>query len=135
VSMTDPVSDFLTRLRNAAKAQHHDVKIPSSRFKRELARILQEQGYIEAYSVAAAGPGRPGEEITVTLKYTPDRKAVITGMKRVSRPGQRTYVDHAHIPRVQGGMGTAIISTSKGVMTGHEARQQGVGGEVVATVW
>ncbi len=133
--MTDPVRDFLTRLRNAAKAQHHDVVIPSSKLKRELARILKEQGYIEAFSVGAAGDGRPGEEITVTLKYTRERKAVISGLRRVSRPGQRTYVDHAHIPRVQGGMGTAIISTSKGVMTGHEARQQGVGGEVVATVW
>jgi len=135
MSMTDPVSDFLTRLRNAAKAQHHDVVIPSSKLKREMARILKEQGYIEDYGVAAAGDGRPGQEITVTLKYTRERKAVITGLQRVSRPGQRTYVDHAHIPRVQGGMGTAIISTSKGVMTGHEARQQGVGGEVVAKVW
>ena len=133
--MTDPVSDFLTRLRNGAKAQHHDVVIPASKLKRELARILKEQGYIEEYSVGAARDARPGEEITVTLKYTRERKAVITGMQRVSRPGQRTYVDHAHIPRVQGGMGTAIISTSKGVMTGHEARQQGVGGEVVAKVW
>jgi small subunit ribosomal protein S8 len=135
MSMTDPVSDFLTRLRNGAKAQHHDVVIPSSRLKREMARILKEQGYIEDYSVAAARDGRPGEEITVTLKYTRERKAVITGLQRVSRPGQRTYVDHAHIPRVQGGMGTTIISTSKGVMTGHQARQQGVGGEIVAKVW
>jgi small subunit ribosomal protein S8 len=133
--MTDPISDFLTRLRNAAKAQHHDVAIPSSKLKRELARILKEQGYIEAYQISPPEPGRPGEQITVTLKYTDDRKPVISGMQRVSRPGQRTYVDHAHIPRIQGGMGTAIISTSKGVMTGHEARQQGVGGEVVARVW
>jgi small subunit ribosomal protein S8 len=135
MSMTDPVSDFLTRLRNAAKAQHHDVTMPSSGLKRELARILQEQGYIDAWSVTEPGPGRPGEQITVTLKYTRDRKPVITGLQRVSRPGQRTYVDHTHIPRIQGGMGTSIISTSRGVMTGHEARQQGVGGEVVAKVW
>ena len=80
-------------------------------------------------------PGHPGEQILVTLKYTRERKPVISGIRRISRPGQRTYVAHAHIPRVQGGMGTAIISTSRGVMTGHEARQQGVGGEVVATVW
>ena len=133
--MTDPVSDFLTRLRNAAKAQHHDVVIPSSKLKRELARILKEQGYIVAYQVGAAAEGRPGEELTVTLKYTDDRKPVISGLERVSRPGRRTYVDHAHIPRIQGGMGTAIISTSKGVMTGHEARTAGVGGEVVARVW
>jgi small subunit ribosomal protein S8 len=135
MAMTDPVADFLTRLRNGAKAQHHDVAIPSSGIKRELARILKEQGYIEGYSVQPPEPGRPGEQLTVTLKYTSERRPVISGMKRVSRPGQRTYVDHAHIPRIQGGMGTAIISTSKGVMTGHEARQQGVGGEVVAQVW
>ena len=135
MSMTDPISDFLTRLRNAAKAQHHDVTIPSSRLKRELARILHEQGYIESWEVLPPATDRPGEAITVVLKYTEDRKPVISGMRRVSRPGQRTYVDHGHIPRIQGGMGTAIISTSRGVMTGHEARQQGVGGEVVAEVW
>jgi small subunit ribosomal protein S8 len=135
MSMTDPVSDFLTRLRNAAKAQHHDVKIPSSKLKAEMARILKEQGYIDAWEVAPASGGRPGDELTITLKYTDDRKPVISGLQRVSRPGRRTYVDHAHIPRIQGGMGTAIISTSQGVMTGHEARMAGVGGEVVATVW
>jgi small subunit ribosomal protein S8 len=135
MSMTDPVADFLTRLRNGAKAQHHEVSIPSSKLKRELARILKEQGYIEAYEVRDAGPGRPGEDLTVTLKYTRERKPVITGMQRVSRPGRRTYVDSTHIPRIQGGMGTTIISTSRGVMTGHEARQQGVGGELVAKVW
>ncbi|MGI8430026.1 MAG: 30S ribosomal protein S8 [Solirubrobacteraceae bacterium] len=135
MSMTDPVADFLTRLRNAAQAQHHDVSIPSSKLKRELARILHEQGYIESYELRAGSPGAPGETITVTLKYTDRRKAVILGLQRVSRPGQRTYVDHGHIPRIQGGMGTAIISTSIGVMTGHEARQRGVGGEVVAKVW
>jgi small subunit ribosomal protein S8 len=135
MSMTDPISDFLTRLRNAAKAQHRDVTIPSSRLKRELARILKEEGYIEGFELVPPGPGQPSEAITVMLKYTDQRKPVITGMKRVSRPGQRTYVDHAHIPRIQGGMGTAIISTSSGVMTGHDARLKGVGGEVVATVW
>jgi small subunit ribosomal protein S8 len=135
MSMTDPVADFLTRLRNGAKAQHHDVAIPSSKLKRELARILKEQGYIEAYDVVPAGAERPGETITVTLKYTKDRKPVISGIQRVSRPGQRHYVDHAHIPKIQGGMGTAIISTSRGVMTGHDARKLGIGGEVVAKVW
>jgi small subunit ribosomal protein S8 len=132
MSMTDPVADFLTRLRNAASAQHHEVAIPSSKLKRELARILKEQGYIDAYEIR---PGQPGEDIVVTLKYTDERKPVITGIERVSRPGQRTYVDRDHIPRIQGGMGTAIISTSRGVMTGHDARLQGVGGEVVAKVW
>jgi small subunit ribosomal protein S8 len=133
--MTDPVADFLTRLRNAAHAQHHDVTLPSSRLKRELARILKEQGYIEAYEVRPPAPGEPSEQLSMTLKYTEDRKPVIAGLQRISRPGRREYVDHAHIPRIDGGMGTAIISTSKGVMTGHEARQQGVGGEVVAKVW
>jgi small subunit ribosomal protein S8 len=135
MSMTDPIADFMTRLRNAASAQHQDVRIPSSKLKRELARILKEQGYIEGYEIHPPTEGRPGEDIAITLKYTEDRKPVITGIQRVSRPGRRTYVDHAHIPRIQGGMGTAIISTSKGVMTGHEARQEGVGGEVVARVW
>jgi small subunit ribosomal protein S8 len=133
--MSDPVADFLTRLRNAAKAQHHDVTMPSSKLKRELARILEEQGYIEGHEVLAAGTENPGERLVVTLKYTDARKPVITGIQRVSRPGQRHYVDHAHIPLIQGGMGTAIISTSRGVMTGHEARALGVGGEVVAKVW
>ena len=135
MSMTDPVADLLTRVRNAAAAQHHDVRIPSSRLAREIARILREQGYIEAYEVGESASGRPGQELTITLKYTQARKPVISGLQRVSRPGQRTYVDHSHIPRVQGGMGTAIISTSRGVMTGHEARIAGVGGEVVAQVW
>ncbi len=134
MSMTDPIADLLTRLRNGAKAQHHDVTLPSSKLKREVARILQEQGYIEAYEVRPARSG-PGEELNVTLKYTEERKPVISGVERVSRPGRRTYVDHAHIPRIQGGMGTAIISTSRGVMTGHDARREGVGGEVVARVW
>ncbi len=135
MSMTDPVADFLTRLRNAANAQHQDVLIPSSKLKRELARILKEQGYIESYEVLAPSAGQPGERISVRLKYTNDRKPVISGIQRVSRPGQRLYVSHDHIPKIQGGMGTAIISTSQGVMTGHQARAAGVGGEVVAKVW
>ncbi len=135
MSMTDPVADFLTRLRNAASAQHHDVNIPSSKLKRELARILKEQGYIEGYEISPPGPDHPGEQITITLKYNEDRRPTISGIERMSRPGRRIYVDSGHIPRIDGGMGTAIISTSRGVMTGHEARQQGVGGEVVAKVW
>jgi small subunit ribosomal protein S8 len=133
--MTDPVSDFLARLRNALAAQHEDVEIPYSRMKRELARILAEQGYIEAFEQVPPSTGNPGGELRVTLKYTTERAPVISGLERVSRPGRRTYVDHAHIPRVQGGMGTAIMSTSRGVMTGHHARQVGIGGEVVAKVW
>jgi small subunit ribosomal protein S8 len=135
MSMTDPVADFLTRLRNAANAQHHDVTIPSSKLKRELARILKEQGYVESWVVLPPGEGQPGERITITLKYTNDRKPVISGIQRASRPGQRYYVSHDKIPKVQGGMGTTIISTSRGVMTGHEARAARIGGEVVAKIW
>ena len=133
--MTDPIADFLTRVRNGAHASKDVVTIPSSKLKRELARILKEQGYIEGYEIEPPNAEHPGEQIKVALKYTGNRKPVIQGIQRVSRPGQRTYVDHAHIPKIQGGLGTAIISTSRGVMTGHEARRAGVGGEVVAKVW
>src|SRR5258708_2292883 len=135
MSMTDPIADLLTRLRNGAKAQQHEVKIPASGIKREIARILKEEGYVEDWAVGPAPEGRPGDVITVTLKYTAERKPVMSGLERVSRPGQRTYVDHSHIPRIQGGMGTAIISTSRGLMTGHDARIQGVGAEAVPRVW
>ena len=97
-----------------------------------MARVLREQGYIEDY---AEEPARVGQVLRIRLKYTEDRAPVISGMRRVSKPGRRTYVDHTHIPKVLGGMGTAILSTSKGVMTGHEARRQGVGGEVIAYIW
>ena len=135
MSMTDPVADFLTRVRNGISAAHEDVLIPSSGLKRELARILTEQGYIAGFELEPPGPGQPAERIRVRLKYTDDRRSAISGLRRVSRPGRRTYVGHAEIPKVQGGMGTSIVSTSHGVMTGHEARQAGVGGEVVAQVW
>ncbi len=132
MSMTDPIADLLTRIRNGLAADHDAVDIPASRFKTEIARILSEQGYIEGYET---GPGTVGEVLRVRLKYTEDRAPVITGMQRVSRPGRRTYVNATEIPKVLGGMGTAIVSTSQGVMTGHDARRQGVGGEVVAYVW
>jgi small subunit ribosomal protein S8 len=135
MSMTDPVADFLTRLRNGAHANKEIVDIPSSRLKKEMARILAEQGYIERYEVAAPDAEHPGERIRITLKYTEDRRPVISGLRRASRPGRRVYAPHSGIPRVQGGMGTAIVSTSRGVMTGHDARREGVGGEVVAFVW
>jgi small subunit ribosomal protein S8 len=130
--LTDPISDYLTRLRNGLKAEHEDVVIPSSRLKKEVSRILKEQGYISDFEVFQA---EKGEAIKVTLRYTEDRDPVISGMERVSRPGRRRYVAKDGLPRVQGGMGTAIVSTSTGVMTGHEARKRGVGGEVVAYVW
>ena len=132
MSASDPISDLLTRIRNGLQADHDDVKLPASRLKTEIARILTEQGYVEAYSVE---PGRVGETLTVTLKYTEDRKPVISGMARVSKPGRRQYVGAGEVPKVQGGMGTTIVSTSRGVMTGHDARRARVGGELVATVW
>jgi small subunit ribosomal protein S8 len=135
MSMTDPIADFLTRVRNGITAAHEEVEIPSSKLKREMARILEEQGYIRDFAIEAPTADHPGEIIRVSLKYTDERRSAITGLKRVSRPGQRTYVGHTEIPKVLGGMGTAIVSTSRGVMTGHEARDAGVGGEVVAHVW
>ena len=132
--MTDPIADFLTRVRNAIHAAHETVDIPASTLKSELARILVEQGYIESWSVVAA-PDGPGQSIQITLKYTDDRRSAISGLRRVSRPGRRTYVDSKHIPKVLGGMGTSIVSTSRGVMTGHDARAAGVGGAVLAQVW
>ena len=136
MSMTDPVADFLTRVRNAIQASHETVEIPASKLKIEMARILREQGYINAYELEAPNPDHPGSLIRITLKYAEsDRRSAISGLKRVSRPGRRTYTDSKHIPKVLGGMGTAILTTSKGVLTGHQARQEGVGGEVVAYVW
>jgi small subunit ribosomal protein S8 len=130
--LTDPIADYLTRIRNGLQAEHEDVVIPSSRLKREMSRILKEQGYIADF---AAEAGEKGEVLRITLRYTEDRDPVISGMERVSRPGRRRYVAQDDVPRVLGGMGTAIVSTSSGVMTGHEAKKKGVGGEVVAYVW
>ena len=130
--VTDPVSDYLTRVRNGLAAQHSEVEIPASKLKREISRILTEQGYISGFTVE---PTAVGEVIKVELKYTEERRPVIAGLRRVSRPGRRRYVSSDEVPRVQGGMGTSIVSTSTGVMTGHEATQKGVGGEVVAYVW
>ena len=132
MSQTDPIADFLTRIRNALQADHDAAVMPHSTFKAELARILTEQGYVEGYSVE---PARVGQSLRVTLKYTEQRKPVIAGMQRVSKPGRREYVKAQGVPKVQGGMGTTIVSTSRGVMTGHDARRAGVGGELVAKVW
>jgi small subunit ribosomal protein S8 len=135
MSMTDPIADFLTRIRNAIRAAHETVEIPASTLKGELARILTEQGYIDSFAVVPAPEGATGELLQIRLKYTDDRRSAISGLRRVSRPGRRTYVDAKHIPRVLGGMGTSILSTSHGVMTGHDARAAGIGGEVLAQVW
>ena len=130
--LTDPIADYLTRVRNALRAEHPEVEVPASRLKKEMTRILKEQGYIADYEVQ---PTPVGEVIRIQLRYTDDRKPVITDIQRVSRPGRRSYTGKADVPRVLGGMGTAIVSTSSGVMTGHEAKAKGVGGEVVAYVW
>ena len=135
MSMTDPIADFLTRIRNAIHAAHETVEIPASSLKAELARILVEQGYIESWSIVPAAEGNAGQLIAIRLKYTDDRRSAISGLRRVSRPGRRTYVDAKRIPKVLGGMGTSIVSTSHGVMTGHDARSAGFGGEVIAQVW
>jgi small subunit ribosomal protein S8 len=132
MSMTDPIADFLTRVRNGLHADRDEVEMPASTFKAEVARILREQGYIEDFEVE---PARVGRTLRVRLKYTEDRKPVIQGLERLSKPGRRTYVQSDGIPKVQGGMGTTIVSTSRGVMTGHDARRAGVGGELVARVW
>ena len=132
MTASDPISDLLTRIRNGLQADHDAVELPASRLKNEIARILTEQGYVENYSVE---PGRVGQVLRVVLKYTDDRKPVISGMARVSKPGRRSYVAAGEVPKVQGGMGTTIVSTSRGVMTGHDARRAGVGGELVAKVW
>ena len=132
MSQNDPIADFLTRIRNGIIAQHDVVEMPASNFKSELARILREQGYIDAYDVE---PARVGRVLRIRLKYTDDRKSVISGLERLSKPGRRNYVSADDVPRVLGGMGTAIVSTSRGVMTGHDARRNRVGGELVAKVW
>jgi small subunit ribosomal protein S8 len=129
---TDPIADFLTRIRNGLRADHDEVEMPASAFKTEIARILKEQGYIDDYEIDTA---RVGKVLRVKLKYTEDRRPVILGIERLSKPGRRQYVMAGDVPRVYGGMGTAIVSTSKGVMTGHDARREGVGGELVARVW
>jgi small subunit ribosomal protein S8 len=130
--MTDPIADFLTRIRNGLQADHDAVEMPASTFKAEIARILREQGYIDGFEVE---PGRVGRVLRVTLKYTEDRRSVISGLERISRPGRRHYVAANEVPKVLGGMGTAIVSTSRGVMTGHDARRARVGGELVARIW
>ncbi len=134
-SITDPIADLLTRIRNGITAAKEVVDVPASRLKVECARILREQGYIAGYEVEAPTADHPGEVLRIHLKYTSDRRSAISGLRRVSRPGKRHYAGATEVPKVQGGMGTTIMSTSRGVMTGHQARQAGVGGEVVAEVW
>jgi len=134
VSFNDPIADMLTRIRNASLQRHASVTMPKSKLKLSIAELLKQEGYIRDYSVQPVD-GKPFENIVLTLKYTVDRQPVITGLKRVSRPGLRIYSKQTDIPRVRGGLGLTILSTPKGVMSGHEARRQNVGGEVLAYVW
>jgi small subunit ribosomal protein S8 len=130
--VTDPIADMLTRIRNANQALHESVSMPSSGMRREIARILDEEGYIEGYAVAK---GDVYDTLTVTLKYSAGRERVISGLKRISKPGRRVYARKDRPHKVLGGMGIAILSTSSGVVTGRQAQEKGVGGEVLCYVW
>lgn len=130
--MTDPISDMLTRIRNAVAVGHDDVIMPSSRQKEEVARILTEEGFINRYDVSQAGPGKA---LTLQLRYVDRHKPVIQGLKRISKPGHRVYRGAAELPRVQGGLGVAVVSTSQGLLPDREARRRRLGGEIVCEVW
>ena len=132
--LTDPVADMLTRIRNANKALHDRVEMPASKLKEQIARILQEEGYIRGYHVEERAE-LPYKVLVVELKYGRSRERVLTGLKRISKPGRRIYARKDRLPRVLGGMGVAIMSTSSGVITSRTAEQQGVGGEVICFVW
>jgi small subunit ribosomal protein S8 len=137
--LTDPVADMLTRIRNANKAMHDTAEMPTSRLKAEIARLLKEEGYISDYRVErkpdAKGAELPYDTLVIELKYGRNRERVISGLKRVSKPGRRVYAKKDRPHRVLGGMGLAILSTSRGVVTGRQAQEQGVGGEVLCYVW
>jgi len=130
--MTDPVADFLTRLRNANSAHHDSLSLPYSKLKGTIADILKSEGYIADYKVEDA---RVGKTLSITLKYGPNRESSIAGIKRVSKPGLRVYAKSTELPKVLGGLGVAILSTSSGLLTGRQAAKKGVGGEVIAYIW
>ena len=132
--LTDPVADMLTRIRNANKALHDHVELPSSKLKEEIARILEEEGYIRGFHVVDPGE-LPYKTLVIDLKYGRSRERVLTGLKRVSKPGRRIYARKDRLPRVLGGMGTAILSTSTGLVTDRTAEREGIGGEVICFVW
>ena len=132
MSISDPIADMLTRIRNAVMARHDSVPVPSSRMKLAIAKILKEEGFISDYEVIK---GKTHKVIRIRLKYDDEDRAVLSGLDRISKPGLRVYVGRGEIPRVYGGLGIAIISTSKGVMTGQQAWRQGIGGEVLCHVW
>jgi small subunit ribosomal protein S8 len=133
MNMTDPIADMLTRIRNGVQASHESVEVPASKMKLEIAKILKEEGYITSYSVE--GDTVANKTINIVLKYGPNKEKVITGIKRISKPGLRVYAKGDSVPRVLNGLGIAIISTSQGMMTDRDARKNHAGGEVVAYVW
>ena len=132
MNTTDPIADMLTRIRNASAARHKDLTVPSSKVKREIARVLVEEGFIESWTTAADGVQ---ETLSMQLKYVEGRTPVVSGLKRISKPGLRVYARKTEIPRVLGGLGLAILSTSRGIMTGSQARKLNLGGEVLCYVW
>ena len=132
MNVTDPIADMLTRIRNASLARHRELTLPSSRIKRDIARILVEEGFVESYATQQDGVQ---ELLTIRLKYVEGKTPVVSGLKRISKPGLRVYARKTEIPRVLGGLGTAILSTSHGIMTGHSARKLNLGGEVLCYVW
>src|SRR5438874_1066392 len=134
MTMTDPIADMLTRIRNGNVAMHDTVRMPSSKLKESLANILQREGYIEGFKVAD-DPGRPGRVLEISMKYSPERARTISGIRRISKPGLRVYTKADKLPRVLGGLGVAVVSTSQGLMTDREARERRVGGEVLCYVW
>jgi small subunit ribosomal protein S8 len=134
MTMTDPIADMLTRLRNANTAMHDDVSMPSSKVKEALADLLKKEGYIEDFETAD-NTDRPGRTLTIIMKYSPERARIISGIKRVSKPGVRVYTKSDSIPRVLGGLGVAVVSTSQGLMTDREARKRRMGGEILCFVW
>ncbi len=135
MTMTDPIADMLTRLRNANQAYHDTVQMPASKIKVGVAEILQQEGYIASWRVDDAPEGAVGKTLQITLKYGPHRERSIAGVRRISKPGLRVYAKATGLPRVLGGLGVAIISTSTGLLTDRQAKQRGVGGEVLAYVW
>ncbi|MEA5154140.1 30S ribosomal protein S8 [Raineyella sp.] len=135
MSMTDPIADMLTRLRNANQAYHDEASMPHSKIKAGIAEILKQEGYIAAYEVTEPAEGEVGKTLTVTLKYGEDRERSIAGVRRISKPGLRVYAKSTNLPKVLGGLGIAIISTSQGLLTDREAKAKSVGGEVLAYVW
>ncbi len=135
MTMTDPIADMLTRLRNANQAYHESTSMPHSKIKVGIAQILKEQGYIAGYQVTEPAEGEVGKTLTITLKYGNSRERSIAGLRRISKPGLRVYAKSNALPRVLGGLGVAIISTSQGLMTDRQANSKSVGGEVLAYVW